>query len=140
MAQCSYFPPELLQIIFSFTSDVIFRKKYNAVRNKLEWECRFINNICKTNLRYKTLMQMPRPIKLYHSIEYIYNGRRDTWYYIVYFPTLSCGKKFILRCEDDYSGNYYTSWVCWKHHSENDLDELGFVRESLHHVFYHTIK
>ena len=133
-------PPELLQLVFSYTSNVILREKYNAVYDTMEWNCKIINKININDERYKMLFRRPIPLKLYHSMPEMYTIRRDRWYYQVYFPVLDSGKRFILRCEDDYSGNYFTAWACWKHYSDNDLDELGFVRESLHHVLYHTIK
>lgn len=130
-------PMELLQHIFSYTSNVVFRPFTDELTNETQWRMWVISQLPNTDPRYRMVCAIPPRLKLYIE-PYLYAIANplplDRWYYKVVLPnTENDQKQFQLLSisSTDSSGKHYTFWMSLqkecgrKNHPEyNELVEL----------------
>lgn len=121
-------PMEILQHIFSYTQNVVFRPftNTNTNTNEIKWRMWVISQLSNSDPRYRMICAIPPRLKLYYSTT-IYdnpNGQElDWWYYSVIFRNVPNNKRFNITCMRDSSIDApYIIWTCFEKFAE-ETDE-----------------
>jgi hypothetical protein len=108
-------PMEILQHIFSYTSNVVFRPFTDEITNKQKWRMWIVSPITKNDPRYRTLWTIPPRLKIYHSVIQYNNPNEEMlnwWYYSVIFRDVPNNKQFNITCKQD--SNIDATYIIWK--------------------------
>jgi hypothetical protein len=112
------FPMEILQHIFSYTSNVVFRSFIDEITNKQKWRMWIISPIPNNDPRYKVVCAIPPRLKLYSSATHYNNpngAAANMWYYSVVFRDVPNNKRFIMRSKQDTNIDVpYIIWTCFE--------------------------
>jgi len=119
-------PMDILQHIFSYTQNVVFRPFTDKKTNEIKWRMWVISKIPNTASVYRTLCAIPPRLKLYYSGTQQENPNMallDWWYYSVIFTNVPNNKRFSITCMQDTTIHTpYIIWTCFEIFPE-DNDE-----------------
>ena len=130
-------PMEILQHIFSYTSNVVFRPFTDEITNKQKWRMWIISPIKNNDPRYRTLWTIPPRLKIYHSATQYNNPNEEMlnwWYYSVIFRDVPNNKQFNITCKQD--SNIDATYIIWKCYEKvpNNQPPYQMTDIRLHHI------
>jgi hypothetical protein len=109
---------EILQHIFSYTSNIVFRPFIDGQTSNLKWRMWFVSQIPNTDIRYRLVCAIPPRLKLYHSSIYQQPNQSslDLWYYIVIFSNVANNtKRFkLMCCSGANAKTHCITWACYR--------------------------